>query len=115
MPSKDTQFKPGNNANPKGRPKKEVCLTDILREQAELEDVKTEDGILISRKQGIGQKLWAMAMGGDTVIMKYLYDRIDGKPRQSIDMVVNDAEPDLSNLTEKETMRLAELNRKARS
>lgn len=69
--------------NRKGRPKKEYCLTDILKEQGNLEDVETPSG-KISRKQAVAQKLWAMAMGGDATILKYLYDRIDGTPRQEI-------------------------------
>jgi len=88
MPSKDTQFKPGNNANPNGRPKKEYCLTDILKEQGETEDVQTSNGQKISRKNALGQKLWAMAMGGDITAMRYVYDRIDGKPNQTIDTTV---------------------------
>jgi len=88
MPSKDTQFKPGNNANPNGRPKKEYCLTDILKEQGETEDVQTSNGQKISRKNALGQKLWAMAMGGDITAMRYVYDRIDGKPNQTIDTTI---------------------------
>ena len=80
-----TPFKKGQSGNPKGRPPKEYCLTDILRAQGELEDVETPAG-KIARKQAIAQKLWSMAMGGDVQSLKYVYDRIDGKPRESIDL-----------------------------
>ena len=86
MPKEDTQFKPGQSGNPKGRPLKEYCLTDILREQGNSEDIETTDGKKISRKAAIAQKLWEMAMDGDVTAMKYVYDRIDGKPRESIDL-----------------------------
>ena len=85
MPSKDTQFKKGHVANPHGRPKKEYCLTDILKEQGDTKDVNTEEG-KISRKQAISTKLWAMAMDGDVSCLKYLFDRIDGRPKESIDI-----------------------------
>ena len=81
-------FKKGQSGNPNGRPKKEYCLTDILKEQGETEDVQTSNGQKISRKNALGQKLWAMAMGGDITAMRYVYDRIDGKPNQTIDTTI---------------------------
>ena len=93
MPKEDTQFKPGQSGNPNGRPKKAACLTDILRGQGNIEDVKLEDGTKISRKEAIARKMWSMALGGDPVIMKYLYDRIDGKPKATVDMKVEQDNP----------------------
>ena len=71
--------------NRNGRPKKEYCLTDILKDQGNLEDVDS-NGKKISRKEAIAQKLWSMAMSGDTIALRYLYDRVDGRPKQSIDL-----------------------------
>lgn len=85
MPKEDTQFKAGVSGNPNGRPKKEYCLTDILKEQGNQEDVELKTGGKITRKQAIAKKLWAMAMDGDIVAMKYVYDRIDGRPLQQIE------------------------------
>lgn len=76
-------FKPGQSGNPKGRPKKAYCITDILREQGEIRDVNTEQG-RITRAEAIAQRLWLMAMKGDIAALKYIYDRIDGKPLQQI-------------------------------
>ena len=78
-------FKKGQSGNPHGRPKKEYCLTDILKDQGNVEDVSTEEG-KISRKQAIAQKLWSMAMDGDVQALKYVYDRIDGKPKESVNL-----------------------------
>ena len=63
-------------------------MTDILREQGELKDVDTPQG-KITRKQAIAQKLWSMAMKGDVAALKYLYDRVDGKPLQQIEADIN--------------------------
>jgi len=75
--------------NRKGRPPKEYCLTDILKEQGNIEDVNTGAG-KISRKKAIAQKLWAMAMEGDVNALKYLYDRVDGKPLQLQQLTVTE-------------------------
>ncbi len=68
------KWEKGKSGNPKGRPKKEYCLTDILKEQGNIADVETPAG-MITRKNAIAKKLWAMAMGGDVAALKYLYDR----------------------------------------
>ena len=115
MPKEDTQFKPGVSGNPAGRPLKEYCLTDILKDQGNLTDEVNAKGEPISRKEAIAAKLWERALGGDVVLLKYLYDRIDGKPLQTIEANVTRPETDLSNLTQKEKKALANLNRKRKS
>ena len=74
--------------NRKGRPPKEYCLTDILKEQGNIKDVETSSG-KISRKQAIARKLWAMAMEGDVTALKYLYDRVDGRPKETITTAIH--------------------------
>jgi hypothetical protein len=68
-------WKPGQSGNPKGRPKKGESLTDALRE------VLGEDG-----KVKIAQKLISLATSKKPNIaaLKYIYDRIDGMPIQSL-------------------------------
>ena len=94
--------------NRNGRPKKEYCLTDILKEQGNIEDVESKEG-MISRKEAIAKKLWAMAMGGDVTALKYLYDRVDGKPLQTIEAEVTRPEVNLDNFTEEEIEQIAKL------
>lgn len=67
------------NINRKGRPIDET-LTDTLREFALAE----ESGI--DRKKEIAERLWALAMEGNVVALKYVYDRLEGAPRQTIEM-----------------------------
>jgi len=69
------RFGAGNCANPKGRPKKGETMTDILRENIDPEQ--------------IALRLHALAMSGDFNAMKYIYDRIDGTPRQTVHQVLD--------------------------
>ncbi len=85
MSNKDTQFKRGNNANPNGRPKKGTAITDVLRKYADLK-VTDLSGDSMTRKEALAKTLWGAALEGDLVAVKYVYDRIDGKPRESVDI-----------------------------
>ena len=72
MAVSETSWKPGQSGNPKGAPKKDNTLTGALREMAD--------------KQALGEKLIALAMEGNVAALKYVYDRVDGMPRQHIEM-----------------------------
>ena len=107
-----TQFKPGVSGNPNGRPLKEHSLTDLLKEA--LEQPHNDTGK--TKKQVVIETLYRIATEKEDVVMlKYLFDRIDGKPLQRIEAEVRRPEADLSNLTKKEKKNLADINRKRKS
>nr|BDD44980.1 hypothetical protein 2 [Spirochaetaceae bacterium] len=79
------RFIPGSSGNPKGRPKKGQALTEILEKHAKKRDVEWK-GKNISRKEALAQKLWSLALSGDVAAIKYIYDRVDGRPIQGVDL-----------------------------
>lgn len=81
----------GKSGNPNGRPKKENCLTDILKATTD-KMVTNVNGEKVAVKQAIADKLIQLALDGDTVALKYLYDRVDGRSRETID--INDSRED---------------------
>jgi len=58
-------------------------MTEILRELGEIEDVR-HNGLMIARKVALGHKMWSLALQGKDQTMRYMYDRLDGKPVQEV-------------------------------
>ncbi len=70
-------WKPGESGNPNGRPPKDEALTDILRSKID--------------KESLAEKLIELAMeNGDLAAIKYVYDRVDGRPKETIDASVTE-------------------------
>lgn len=81
MPKEDTQFQPGVSGNPNGRPKKEYTLTELLKEA--LEAPSDQKGK--TKKQMVIDRVYDLAINGnDGNMLKYLFDRLEGKPMQQI-------------------------------
>ena len=75
-PPKDTQFKPGQSGNPKGRPKGARNLkTDLMEELGE-KIVVTENGQqrTISKQQALVKAMMAKGMKGDTAAGKAIFN-----------------------------------------
>ena len=77
------------NINRAGRPKAGETLTDALREYATKADVDFNGG-KITRKQALSQKLWQMALQGDLVAIKYIFDRMDGRPVETLKQEIHE-------------------------
>jgi len=77
-----TAFKPGVSGNPKGRPKKDLAISDILRNIA---NEVGEDGK--EKKQAMLEKVINKALEGDKWAIEFYADRTEGKPKQSIEQI----------------------------
>ena len=75
-------WQPGESGNPAGRPRKAYSLTQMLREYGERVDV--EGGP--TRAQQLAEVMWKAALKGDRDIAKYIIDRMDGKPKERLEM-----------------------------
>jgi hypothetical protein len=71
--------------NRAGRPKKGESYTDLIRAMGDA-DFTAEDGAVVSSKQALVERLFALALKSDFSAIKYIIDRIDGSPRQSVDV-----------------------------
>jgi hypothetical protein len=82
MAARDNGFdKRPQDINRKGRPTKEHSLTDLLK--VALEQPHDQTGK--TKKQAVIDKIYELAVEKeDPNMLKYLFDRIDGKPMQSI-------------------------------
>ena len=78
------------NINRNGRPPKEYSMTDLLR--TALDEPYDESGK--TNKQMVIDKMFELANDGDGNILKYLFDRIDGKPLQSIEANITKEDSD---------------------
>src|SRR5262245_53524533 len=106
FPNPDTQFKPGNNANPGGRPKGK-SLTALLRHALERCEITTTDAEGRTKripiqdgkrlKDLIIETLVERALKGDFHCLKLLFDRHDGKQlvkvRQRSEFTANPSSP----------------------
>lgn len=70
------RFAPGHSGNPSGRPPKESALTDILKAKID--------------KDELAELLIGRARGGDLAALKYIYDRVDGRPKETIDATISE-------------------------
>lgn len=75
----DGTFGPGNVANPNGRPKKGMTLTDLMRDFLET----TPTGQQLSYKDAFIRKVYKLAMeDGSESAIRLIWNYIDGMPVQ---------------------------------
>jgi hypothetical protein len=67
--------------NRRGRPKKGQALTDILNYKLD-----QRDGSGKLQREAVAEKLIALALEGDLSAIRYVTDRVDGKPRETVNL-----------------------------
>jgi len=80
-------LKKGQTNNPHGRPRKNASLTELLakygNKKVSMPGDKEYDGMKL--KDALAKRLWQLAVyDKDLASMRYIFDRIDGKPAQTI-------------------------------
>ena len=73
----------GQSGNPKGRPKKEVCITELIRTFGKT--FYNEEERITYYKQ-MTKKLWEKAAEGDMAAINFIAERTEGKAKQQIDI-----------------------------
>jgi len=95
-PPKDTQFKPGQSGNPRGRPKKSKNVEAMI--QRELDEVVTlqEGGcqIRITKREAIIKQLVNSAIKGDTKPLQLMFAHLEKhrEPEPFVSTAADDAE-----------------------
>lgn len=95
--------KKGEVRNPHGRPKKEVCLTSIVK--AELDEImQTKDGDKLTKVQILGKALVNQAIKGNMTAVSMIWDRIEGKVMQVFEgnFNINSLEEEIRNMSPEE-------------
>ena len=70
------RFRKGQSGNPSGRPKKDRGLITALERAVD--------------KDALAERVVSLAMAGDSTLLKYIYDRIEGTPTQRIEFSIED-------------------------
>lgn len=81
LPPVENRWKKGKSGNPRGRPKKQDGLTQLLRE--EIKKICPADREKRTWKQLIVLATLQLAMKGNAAALKELWERIDGKVLQN--------------------------------
>ena len=65
-----------SSGNPKGRPKKKLCMSDILKEFGDRVSKQEPEYNLL---QLVGKKVFEMAIGGNMRAIEFITERLEGK------------------------------------
>lgn len=75
------KWQSGQSGNPAGKPKQEQCLSQLLRKFGDKKIATNDPKKKIKYKEALIQKMWHLALKGDSVIAKEIINRIDGPVR----------------------------------
>ena len=67
--------------NRNGRPKKGAALTDLLDDKL---DLIHKAGKI--KREAIAEKIIELALNGDLTALKYIFDRVDGRPKETVEL-----------------------------
>ena len=84
MRNESGQFLPGHSGNANGRPKSEFHIPDILRR---IGDEPLSDLDKATRLEAICRVAFKQAIDGDRHAREWIANRIEGTPRQTIQML----------------------------
>ena len=93
QPPKGRRFKKGQSGNPNGRPPKQASLTSLLKEELEVvAPAEFLKGLQLgtTKKSGRTWQEWIviatlrLAMKGNSVALREVWERCDGKVRQDV-------------------------------
>ena len=93
-------WKKGGSGNPKGRPKKADCLTSLLK--TEIEKIDPEDREERTHKELIVIATMRLARKGNAAALKEVWERMDGKVKDKLEVETKAAESDESRELRKE-------------
>ncbi|MBT3421198.1 MAG: hypothetical protein HOB17_12390 [Candidatus Marinimicrobia bacterium] len=89
------RFKPGQSGNPKGRPKKDKCIPDLLRKIGEfqapeelydrvIEYFELPKDATLTMAEAVCMVVYMKALEGQSWAINFIVDRTEGKPAQTI-------------------------------
>jgi len=79
-------FVKGISGNPKGRPRKEVCITSWLKEFADKSITAPIDAKNLTYAQAAALSAWKAAAKGDLPEYNFIIERIEGKAVTQVDL-----------------------------
>ena len=87
VPPEASRWKPGQSGNPAGRPKERPIAAELKRLADEKITLKVDGReVTMTRLEALAMQAWGKAMKGDFRWGKEVWDRIDGKVADSLDL-----------------------------
>jgi hypothetical protein len=81
-------FQKGQSGNPAGRPKN--VLTRALRQK--LEETESNAPGTRTNAEALADKLFRLALAGNVEALKICFDRLEGRPRQTVSLTLDQRE-----------------------
>lgn len=99
-PSPENQFKPGESGNPAGKPPGAKNFTTLVREALqEVAKLKQGNPENLTYEQVLAKSVGPRAMGNDRVL-KMLWEQLDGKAVQKVDLTAELGEQSRESIAE---------------